>query len=61
MVAMPVLLLDQVPDTPGVTFAVAPTHTDVAPPVTGFAGTGLMTTFVDDGEVHKLLLVTVKV
>ena len=61
IVAMPILLLAHVPNVFGVTLAVAPTQTDVAPPITGFVGIGLMTTFAEDGEVHELLFVTVKV
>jgi hypothetical protein len=55
------LLLDQLPLVEGVTLAVEPTHSAEEPPVTGFAGIALMTTFAEAEEVHKLLLVTVKV
>lgn len=58
---MAVLLLVHVPDVAGVTFAVEPTQTELAPPVTGFVGIALIATFVDDGEAQELLLVTVKV
>jgi hypothetical protein len=61
MVATDVLLLVHVPDVLGVTFVVKPIHTEVAPPITGFVGTGLMTTFAEAGEVHELLFVTVNV
>ena len=60
-VATALLLLAHVPDVFGVTLAVKPTQTKAAPPVTGFVGIGLTTTFADEGEVHELLLVTVKV
>jgi hypothetical protein len=60
-VATALLLLAHVPDVFGVTLAVKPTQTEAAPPVIGFVGIGLTTTFVDEGEVHELLLVTVKV
>ena len=61
IVATAVLLLAQVPFVAGVTLAVLPTQTEVAPPMTGFVGIALTTTFADDGEVQVLLLVTVKV
>jgi hypothetical protein len=55
------LLLTQVPDVPGVTLVVAPTQTEVAPPITGIAGIELMTIFVEAGEVQLFTLVTVNV
>ena len=58
---MAALLVAHVPNVFGVTLAVKPTQTEAAPPVTGLVGIGLTTTFVDEGEVHELLLVTVKV
>jgi hypothetical protein len=61
IVAMAVLLLVHVPAVAGVTLAVEPIQTELAPPVTGFVGIVLMTTFADDVETHELLLVTVKV
>jgi hypothetical protein len=60
-VATPVLLLPHVPPLFGVTLAVNPTHTLVAPPRTGFAGIALMIALPDDTEVHPLEPVTVKV
>ena len=60
-VAIEELLLSQVPCVDGVTFAVPPIHTVTEPPKTGAPGIGLMATFAEDGEVHELLLVTVKV
>lgn len=41
---MAVLLLVHVPPVAGVTLAVVPTQTVVAPPATGLVGIGLMTT-----------------
>lgn len=61
IVATEVLLLDQVPAVAGVTLAVEPTHTAEAPPKVGFEGIELIVTFAEAGEVHVLLLVTVKV
>ena len=58
---MAVLLVAHVPNVFGVTLAVPPTQTEVAPPMTGFVGIGLITTFAENGDVHELLLVTVKV
>jgi hypothetical protein len=55
------LLLVHVPAVAGVTFAVEPIQTELAPPVTGFVGIVLITTFADDVETHELLLVTLKV
>jgi hypothetical protein len=60
MVALAVLPLIHVPPA-GVTFAVAPTHTAVAPPKTGAPGTALIATLPDAGDVQLLALVTVKV
>lgn len=60
-VAIPPLPDVQVPFVDGVTFAVEPTHTEVAPPNTGRPGMALITTFPDEGEIHPLALVTVKV
>lgn len=60
-VAIALLLLDQLPLVEGVTLAVEPTQSDEEPPMTGFAGIALTTTFAEAEEVHKLLLVTVKV
>lgn len=51
----------QVPFVDGVTFPVEPTQTEVAPPNTGRPGMALITTFPDEGEIHPLALVTVKV
>jgi hypothetical protein len=61
IVAIAVLLLAQVPPVFGVTLAVLPTHTDVAPPNVGEPGTVLMTTLVLGAEVQVFVLVTVKV
>jgi len=60
-VANEVLLLDHVPPVLGVTLAVEPTHTLVAPPKTGLAGMALITTFALETEVQELAFVTVKV
>ena len=60
-VAIVLLLLVQVPPVFGVTLAVLPTHTTVAPPNTGAPGTALITTFALAGDVQLLALVTVKV
>ena len=60
-VAMPVLLLPQAPPVVGVTVAVKPTQTLVAPPKVGFDGMALMTILADDGDTQVLALVTVKV
>ena len=61
MVAIAVLLLDQMPFVEGVTFAVAPTQTAVAPPIAGFVGTAFMVTLVVATETQLLALVTVNV
>lgn len=60
-VAMALLLLDQVPPILGVTLAVLPTQTSVAPPSTGLSGSGSMITFVDGFEEHPSLFITVNV
>jgi hypothetical protein len=60
-VATALLLLPQVPLLFGVTLAVSPTHTLVAPPRTGLAGMALITTFVDEGDTHPFEFLTVKV
>jgi hypothetical protein len=60
-VATAVLLLVQVPPVFGVTFAVLPTQTSVAPPKIGAPGTTLMTTSALAAEVQLFALVTVKV
>ena len=60
-VATAVLLLIQVPPVFGVTFAVLPVQTSVAPPKIGAPGTALMTTFALATEVQVLALVAVKV
>ena len=58
---MALLLLAHVPDVFGVTLAVKPTQTEAAPPVTGFVGMALITTFVEEGDEQSLTFVTVKV
>jgi len=60
-VATALLLLAQVPPVFGVTLAVLPTQTSVAPPVTGAPGTVVITTFVLEGEVQLFEFVTVNV
>lgn len=60
-VAIAISLLTQVPPVFGVTFAVAPTQTSVAPPKTGAPGMVLIITFVLAAEVQLFALVTVKV
>ena len=61
IVAIAVLLLVQVPPVFGVTFAVLPTQTTVAPPSVGLAGMALISTFAEATEVQLFELVTVKV
>lgn len=60
-VAMAVLLLDHVPKVFGVTLAVVPIQTELAPPNTGLAGTAFITTFDDETDVQLTELVIVKV
>ena len=59
-VATPGALLAQVPPVAGVTLAVLPTQTVVAPPKVGLAGIAFTTTFALANEVHPVVvLVTV--
>lgn len=58
-VATEVLLDAQVPFVDGVTFAVKPTQILAVPPTIGAPGMALITTFVEDRDVHELLFVTV--
>jgi hypothetical protein len=60
-VAIELLLLVHVPPVLGVTLAVLPTHTVVAPPNVGAPGTVLIVTFALATEIHAFVLVTVKV
>lgn len=60
-VATELLLEAQVPLVVGVTLAVRPAHILAAPPTTGAPGTALIVIIVDEGDVHKLLFVTVSV
>jgi hypothetical protein len=57
-VAMALSLLDQVPPELGVTLAVLPTQTSVAPPSIGLSGIGSIIAGVDGAEIHPSLLVT---
>jgi hypothetical protein len=58
---MALLLLVQVPAVAGVTFAVDPIQTDVAPPKAGLPGIALTATLFEAADTHVLLFVTVKV
>lgn len=58
-VATLLLLEVQTPLVEGVTLAVLPKHTDVAPPGTGAPGMALIIIEVELSEVQLLLLVTV--
>ncbi len=60
-VAIPLLFDVHVPFVEGVILAVDPTQTDEAPPVTGRFGIAFITTLPEEGDVHMLALVTVKV
>ena len=60
-VAIAVLLLDHVPAVEGVTLAVFPTQTVVAPPKVGLAGIPLMVTLAELPETHVFELVTINV
>lgn len=60
IVAIAGLLLVHVPPVLGVTFAVNPIQTEVAPPKVGAPGMAFITTFDVDNETHPYELLTVK-
>lgn len=58
IVAMLLLLDDQVPLLFGVTFAVEPVQTDEGPLITGAPGTALIITSLDEGELQLFEFIT---